>query len=54
VRADVANVLRANAAGFDAILLDTDNGPEGMIMSENARLYAARGSRRAVGAGAGA
>lgn len=43
VHDDVVNVLRANPAGFDAIMLDTDNGPEGMIMSENSRLYAARG-----------
>ena len=37
------NVLRANPAGFDAIMLDTDNGPDGMIMSENARLYSPYG-----------
>ena len=43
VHNDVTNVIRANAAGFDAIMLDTDNGPDGMLMSENARLYAARG-----------
>ena len=24
-------------------MLDTDNGPDGMLMSENARLYATRG-----------
>jgi hypothetical protein len=24
-------------------MLDTDNGPDGMLMSENARLYASRG-----------
>jgi spermidine synthase len=40
---DVIDVLRANAGGFDAIMLDTDNGPDGMLMSENAPLYAARG-----------
>jgi spermidine synthase len=40
---DVINVLRANPGAFDAIMLDTDNGPEGMLMSENARLYATRG-----------
>lgn len=40
---DVTNVLRANPAGFDAIMLDTDNGPDGMLLSENARLYASRG-----------
>lgn len=40
---DIVNVLRANPNGFDAIMLDTDNGPDGMIMSENARLYNTRG-----------
>lgn len=43
VHDDVVNVLRANPEGFDAIMLDTDNGPEGMIMSENSRLYGTRG-----------
>ena len=40
---DVVDVLRANPAAFDAIMLDTDNGPDGMLMSENAPLYATRG-----------
>lgn len=43
VQDDVFNVLRANPGGFDAIMLDTDNGPDGMLMSENAPLYARRG-----------
>ncbi len=43
VHDDVVNVLRADAVGFNAIMLDTDNGPDGMLMSENARLYAQRG-----------
>ena len=43
VHDDVINVLRANPGGFDAIMLDTDNGPDGMLMSENAPLYAMRG-----------
>jgi spermidine synthase len=43
VRDDVTNVLRATPGGFDAIMLDTDNGPDGMLMSENGRLYAATG-----------
>jgi spermidine synthase len=43
VHDDVFNVLRMNAAGFDAIMLDTDNGPDGMLMSENAPLYASHG-----------
>ena len=40
---DVVDVLRANPAAFDAIMLDTDNGPDGMLMSENAPLYATPG-----------
>ena len=47
---DVVDVLRANPAAFDAIMLDTDNGPDGMLMSENARLYAARGIEVTVAA----
>ncbi|MEO7996114.1 MAG: spermidine synthase [Gemmatimonadaceae bacterium] len=43
VHDDVVNVLQNNQDGFDAIMLDTDNGPEGILMSENARLYAMRG-----------
>lgn len=43
VNDDVVAVLRANPGGFDAIMLDTDNGPDGMLMSENARLYATSG-----------
>ena len=43
VNDDVVAVLRANPGGFDAIMLDTDNGPDGMLLSENAPLYSARG-----------
>ena len=43
VHDDVVNVLRDNAGAFDAIMLDTDNGADGMLMSENARLYAVQG-----------
>lgn len=50
VQGDVAALLRAQAGAYDTILLDTDNGPEGMIMSENARLYAARGIAATVAA----
>ncbi|MCE2899710.1 MAG: spermidine synthase [Gemmatimonas sp.] len=50
VHDDVVRVLRDNPAGFDAIMLDTDNGPEGMIMAENGRLYAQRGIRDTVAA----
>lgn len=50
VQDDVTHVLQANADGFDAIMLDTDNGPDGMLMSENAALYAARGIETTVAA----
>lgn len=36
---DVAVLLRAPGAGFDTILMDVDNGPEGLIRSENDWLY---------------
>lgn len=50
VHDNVVNVLAASPGGFNAIMLDTDNGPDGMLMSENARLYAARGIERTVAA----
>ena len=43
VHDDVVNVLRDNAGAFDAIMLDTDNGPDGLLMSENAPLYSSYG-----------
>ncbi len=43
VQDDVYKVLRANPGGFDALMLDTDNGPDGLLMSENAALYEKRG-----------
>ena len=50
VRDDVVAVLRASPAAFDAIMLDTDNGPAGMLMSENGPLYAAGGIALTVAA----
>ena len=50
VRDDVFAVLRASPATFDAIMLDTDNGPAGMLMSENGPLYAAGGIALTVAA----
>jgi spermidine synthase len=46
VRVEVTDVVRligADAARYDAILLDVDNGPEGMTRAANDRLYDARG-----------
>ena len=50
VHDDVINVLRASPGAFDTIMLDTDNGPDGMLMSENAALYAAHGITLSVAA----
>ncbi len=50
LQADVVDVLREHAGAFDAIMLDTDNGPAGMLLSESARLYAARGVATTVAA----
>ncbi len=36
---DVGDIIRSSAAGFDAILLDIDNGPEGLTRGANDRLY---------------
>lgn len=47
---DVVSVLEANPDGFNAIMLDTDNGADGMLMSENASLYAERGIRTTLAA----
>jgi spermidine synthase len=41
--ADVAAIIRAAASRYDAILIDVDNGPEGLTRDANDRLYDARG-----------
>ena len=43
VEDDVAAVIAAGRAGYDAILLDVDNGPDGLTRAGNDRLYSARG-----------
>ena len=40
---DVANILRAEAKGFDVIMLDVDNGPEGLTHRDNNWLYSVDG-----------
>jgi spermidine synthase len=40
---DVGNLIRAEKGGFDAILLDVDNGPEGLTRKENSALYSPNG-----------
>ncbi|XLE14717.1 hypothetical protein QYS50_05660 [Deinococcus altitudinis] len=44
---DVAEVLKAADADYDAVLLDVDNGPEGMTQAENDWLYSLAGLRAA-------
>jgi spermidine synthase len=41
--ADVGRVIAARKAGSDAILLDVDNGPEGLSRDSNDRLYSLGG-----------
>ncbi len=43
VEADVATLIRRASAPYEAILLDVDNGPEGMTQSANDHLYSLRG-----------
>ena len=40
---DVANILKNQPKGFDAIMLDVDNGPEGLTHSNNNWLYSMDG-----------
>jgi spermidine synthase len=40
---DVLEVMRANPARFDAVILDVDNGPRAFTASSNAALYANEG-----------
>ncbi|MDI1267241.1 MAG: spermidine synthase [bacterium] len=52
--ADVTEIIRAHRAKFDAILLDVDNGPEGLTRKANDALYNSSGleaARNALRAG---
>ncbi|MHC2257599.1 spermidine synthase [Bradyrhizobium embrapense] len=44
---DVADVIRRHPSSFDAILLDVDNGPEGLTRKANDGLYDVAGLRAA-------
>lgn len=50
VEEDVAGPIAAGAAGWDAILLDVDNGPDGLSRAGNGRLYGPAGLAAARGA----
>jgi spermidine synthase len=47
---DVADVIAAARGRYDAILLDVDNGPDGLVRQANDRLYSARGLSAAIAA----
>jgi spermidine synthase len=42
-QADVIEVIKSQTKAFDAILLDVDNGPEGLIRKANDALYDTKG-----------
>jgi spermidine synthase len=42
-QADVIEVIKSQTKAFDAILLDVDNGPEGLIRKANDALYDSKG-----------
>jgi spermidine synthase len=51
---DVRNTIAAGTSRFDAILLDVDNGPDGLTQAKNDRLYTLNGlhaARRALRSG---
>ena len=47
VKGDVAPVIRAASGSYDAILLDVDNGPDGLVRAANNQIYSAYGLRAA-------
>lgn len=47
---DVALTLRDNPGGFDAIMLDVDNGAESFTTGSNRKLYGDKGIRTAIAA----
>jgi spermidine synthase len=44
---DVGRLIQSAASAYDAILLDVDNGPEGLTRKANDNLYAVAGLRAA-------
>lgn len=50
-RGDVADAIELASGDYDAILLDVDNGPDGLVRGENDRIYSRSGlqaARRAL------
>jgi len=50
VHDDVANVIAAGRGTYDAILLDVDNGPDGLVRPDNDRIYSTQGLAAAIAA----
>lgn len=50
IEQDVATILRTDLGAYDAILLDVDNGPEGLTQESNGWLYSDAGIDAAAGA----
>jgi spermidine synthase len=44
---DVAALIRSHPAAFDAMMLDVDNGPDGLTCKENEQIYGASGLKAA-------
>ena len=45
---DVGQAIRSARGAYDAILLDVDNGPDGLVREANNKLYSERGLRTAA------
>ena len=50
VECDVIELIEDGRGTYDAILLDVDNGPDGLITPRNNRLYSAKGLSAAMNA----
>ncbi len=50
VEGDVRDRIRSSKAAYDAILLDVDNGPEGLVRKSNDHLYSKEGLKAAAAA----
>ena len=50
VLGDVADAIASGSESYDAILLDVDNGPDGLTRAANDRLYSAEGLKAAMAA----
>ncbi len=47
IEVDVAGLIQMGKGAYDAILLDVDNGPDGLTRAANSKLYSMRGLHQA-------